>query len=128
MSPRKRQRQQIEVQLDVLVERLRHADRNVGIGRRVRRGLRRDLQAALDLPHVLRVLVEPRAIRRRSTLDLEAATGLPSASRGCCGRRCRRAARSSAVLPSPNIRSNTTCGLSSIGSGFVGVDHEMQFV
>ena len=41
---------------------------------------------------------------------------------------CRRAARSSAVLPSPNMRSNTSCGFSSIGSGVVGVDHEMLFV
>ena len=31
--------------------------------------------------------------------------------------RLRRAARCSAVLPSPNMRSNTTCGFSSIGSG-----------
>ena len=42
--------------------------------------------------------------------------------------RWRRAARCSAVLPSPNIRSNTTCGLSSIGSGCVGDAHEIVFV
>ena len=41
---------------------------------------------------------------------------------------CRRAARSSAVPPSPNMRSKTSCGFSSIGSGVVGVDHEMLFV
>ena len=40
----------------------------------------------------------------------------------------RRAARSSAVLPSPNMRSKVTCGFSSIGSGVDGVDHEMLFV
>ena len=32
------------------------------------------------------------------------------------------------VLPSPNIRSKTTCGFSSIGSGDVGVAHEMVLV
>jgi hypothetical protein len=41
---------------------------------------------------------------------------------------CRRAARSSAVPPSPYMRSNTSCGFSSIGSGVEGVDHEMLFV
>ena len=34
--------------------------------------------------------------------------------------RSRRAVRSSGEAPSPNMRSNTTCGFSSIGSGFVG--------
>ena len=34
--------------------------------------------------------------------------------------RSRRARRNSGELPSPNIRSNTTCGLISIGSGRVG--------
>ena len=42
--------------------------------------------------------------------------------------RLRRAVRCSAVLPSPNIRSNTTCGLSSIGSGEVGDAHEIVLV
>jgi hypothetical protein len=42
--------------------------------------------------------------------------------------RLRRAARSSDVLPSPNIRSKTTCGLSSIGSGEVGDAQEIVFV
>jgi hypothetical protein len=32
------------------------------------------------------------------------------------------------VLPSPNIRSNTTCGFNSIGSGEVGDDQEIVFV
>ena len=34
--------------------------------------------------------------------------------------RWRRSARCSAVLPLPNMRSNTTCGFSSIGNGVVG--------
>ena len=44
--------------------------------------------------------------------------------------RSRCAARGAllGVLPSPNMRSNTTCGFSSIGSGVVGVDHEIVFV
>ena len=42
--------------------------------------------------------------------------------------RLRRAVRCSAVLPSPNIRSKTTCGFSSIGSGDVGDDQEIVFV
>ena len=42
--------------------------------------------------------------------------------------RLRRAARCSVVVPSPNIRSNTTCGFSSIGSGDVGDAHEIVFV
>jgi hypothetical protein len=42
--------------------------------------------------------------------------------------RFRRMARCSGVLPSPNIRSKTTCGFSSIGSGEVGVAHEMVLV
>ncbi len=39
-----------------------------------------------------------------------------------------RAARSAGVLPSPNRRSNTPCGLRSMGSGVVGDDHEIEFV
>ena len=39
-----------------------------------------------------------------------------------------RAALSSAVAPSPNIRSNTTRGLISIGIGEVGVRHEIVFM
>ena len=42
--------------------------------------------------------------------------------------RCRRAARCSAVLPSPNNRSNTTCGFSSIGSGWLALTHEIELV
>jgi hypothetical protein len=35
---------------------------------------------------------------------------------------------SSALAPSPNIRSNTTRGLISIGIGAVGVRHEIVFM
>ena len=61
-----RQRQQIELQLDVFVEGLRHADRHAHIGRRDGRSLHGNLQAPLDLADVLRIVVEPRAIGRRS--------------------------------------------------------------
>ena len=36
----------------------------------------------------------------------------------------RRSRRSASVLPSPNNRSNTICGLFSIGSGNVAVFHD----
>ena len=39
-----------------------------------------------------------------------------------------RCSRSSAVAPSPNIRSNTTRGLISIGIGAVGVRQEIVFM
>ena len=39
-----------------------------------------------------------------------------------------RAARSAALPPAPNIRSNTLRGLISIGSGVVGVRHESVFM
>ena len=41
---------------------------------------------------------------------------------------CLRASLSSAVLPSPNNFSNSTCGLCSIGSGSVGVFQEIVLV
>jgi hypothetical protein len=42
--------------------------------------------------------------------------------------RSRRAMRSSGVLPLPNMRSNTTWGFSSIGSGVVGDAQAIVFV
>ena len=59
-----RQREQIEVQLDVLVEGLRNPDRDERVWRRGGRGLCRDLQAPFDLAYILRVLVEAQAIGR----------------------------------------------------------------
>jgi hypothetical protein len=38
---------------------------------------------------------------------------------------CLRDRRKAALLPSPNSRSNTTCGLFSIGSGSLSFFHEM---
>jgi hypothetical protein len=59
-----RQRQQIELQLDVLVERLRHTHRHFDVLWRNRRCLDGNLQAPLDLLHLLRVFVEPQTIAR----------------------------------------------------------------
>ena len=58
------ERQQVEEQLRVILERLRHADRRLRhreLGAGAALGL---LDAPLDAAHVLEVLVEPRAIRR----------------------------------------------------------------
>ena len=57
-----RQGEQVELQLDVLVERFRNPDRDDGVGRRGSRCLCRDLQSPFDLAHVVRVLVEAQAI------------------------------------------------------------------
>ena len=59
-----RQRQQVELQLDVLVEGLRHADRHLHVLGRDGRGLHRNLQPPLDLADVLGVVVEPGAVGR----------------------------------------------------------------
>ena len=59
-----RERLQIEVQLDVLVERLRDPERHVH-GRRLTGDLRRDLQPALHLADRLEVIVQARTVARR---------------------------------------------------------------
>ncbi len=56
------QREQVELQLDVLVEGLRYAHRHRHVFRRDGRGLHRNLQATLDLANVGRVVVEPLAV------------------------------------------------------------------
>ena len=70
------QRQQIELQFDVLVEGLRHAHRHPHIGRRDGRSLHGNLQPALDLADVLGVVIEPRAVVGRR-LRCEAARDCP---------------------------------------------------
>ena len=40
----------------------------------------------------------------------------------------RPASRSSGLVPSPNRRSKATRGFTSVGSGCVGDDQEMEFV
>ena len=61
MSARKRERQEIVLELDVLVERLWHADRHLRGGGDLR-CLGRDLEPALDLPDVLHIFVDPAAV------------------------------------------------------------------
>ncbi len=121
------QRQQIELQFDVFVEGLRHTHRHTHIGWRDRRSLHGDLQPPLDLADVLGIVVEPRRGRRRR-LRCADGRGCRSANPECCGPACAARSRCSAVLPSPNMRSNTTCGFSSIGSGWVGEDQEIVLV
>ena len=67
-----RQGQQVELQLDVLVERLRDPDRHGHVGRGDRGRLHRDLQPALDLAHVLGIVVQTRLVGRA---DLAAQAG-----------------------------------------------------
>lgn len=40
----------------------------------------------------------------------------------------RPASRSSVLVPSPNSRSKTTRGFTCVGSGWVGEDHDTEFV
>ena len=89
-----RQREQVELQLDVLVEGLRHAHRHRHVFRRDGRGLHRNLQATLDLADVGRVVVEPLAVGG-ADVACACARGCRSASRGCCCPACggRPAAR-----------------------------------
>jgi len=86
------------------------------------------------------------AICRRRSISRTSSAYCSSRTRSACGTcgissfrlpltesrmlasRSRRALRISGELPSPNIRSNTTCGLISIGSGRLGADQEMVLV
>ena len=77
------QGQEIELKFDVLVESLRHTDRNAQIGGRDRRGLHGNLEPALDFADVLRIVVEPRAIGR---------AGLVAKTRETAGERIQNAA------------------------------------
>src|SRR5207247_9352250 len=74
-----RQREQVELQLDVLVEGFRNPDRDDGVGRRSGRGLCRDLQSPLNLAYILRVLVEAQAIGR---IEPDSEPGQASQARG----------------------------------------------
>jgi hypothetical protein len=85
------------------------------------------LQTPLDLADVLGVLVETGLVSRTED-GLESEPGCSSANRGMLRFRDRRGLRSSAVLPSAEHALEDHLGLSSIGSGRVGVAHEMLFV
>jgi len=58
------QSHQIELQLNVFIESLGHADRHTHIGGSNRRSLHGDVQPALNLAYVVRVVVDARAIGR----------------------------------------------------------------
>src|SRR5438874_1052672 len=76
---------------------------------------------------MLSVYVSIRALSPAPRSCLNAASSPTTASRMLAFRfRSRR--RSSALVPSPNRRSNTTRGFTSGGSGCDGVDQEMQLV
>ena len=120
------QRLQVPHQLDVFGERFRHAEGNLGVGRRIgspfvtlcsRRSISR-MSSRYSLSRVRsvpgRVLVQTRDFVR----DRIEQTGFALV--------CARAVPA-ALLPSPNSRSKTTCGLASCGSGLVGPDQETEF-
>ena len=85
------------------------------------------LNPLFDLADVLEVLVEPHAVARAQPA-LERGDVAASPNRGCCGSAACAATRSASEPGRPNIRSNTTRGLVSIGSGVVGDFHEMVFM
>ena len=87
---------------------------------------RRNLDPPLDLANVLEIIVEPGPIARTDVF-LE--------KRKLARHRIENAgvllasgSRSSGLAPSPNKRSKAIRGLTSVGSGCVGVGHEMEFV
>ena len=112
---------QIEHQLDVLAERVGHADRRRRQLAQLAAAVARldDLDPPLDLAHVIEIVGEPRSIGRSQRL-LPAARPTPAASRGCCDPPPAARARSACVVPTlstPNSLSNTTRGSRIIGSG-----------
>ena len=64
--------------------------------------------------------------REMGTLIFKARVNSGNSISGCC--QDRRASRSASEPGRPNIRSNTTRGLVSIGNGVVGDFHEMVFM
>ena len=83
--------------------------------------MRRSISRTLSRYSVTRLRsFAPRPFCKRGTAAVTASRMLSSSS--------MRARRSGTVPPSPNRRSNTTRGLISIGSGVVGVRHEIVFM
>ena len=116
-----RQHLQVEHDLEVLVERLGHADRRFGqlrgrsgtACRPFECGARSRERRPDTRSGATRSAGRQIAAQRRDLVH--------APNRAGCGSVCWRAARSASLLPSPNSFSNTTCGLFSIGSGVVGV-------
>ena len=109
---------QVHQQLEVLLERRRHAGRHVRQRDVLARRRLGALNPPLDLAHVVEILVQPPAIARRQILLQRRTCPITESSR--LRDSCRRARRSASVAPSPNSFSNTSRGLFCIGSGWVG--------
>ena len=88
-----RQREQIELQRDVLFERLRHANRRVRHDDARRRLLLRLLDPLLDLADVVEIVVQPGFVLRRRD-PLQVFDVLAEPSRGCS---CRSASAPAAA-------------------------------
>ncbi len=110
----------------MLLERLGDADRRVGngyLGLRLLLGL---LDALLDFADVVEISLSRARSCGRARLCRSVTS---SADRVEMLRSvCMRAMRWAAVPARPNMRSKTTRGLISIGSGVVGVRHEIVFM
>ena len=118
---------QLEDQPGVLLERIGNAERLVD-QRHVLRVLRLGLlDATLDLAHVVEVVRQLRAIVHAEPARSALAPGPRMPSRMLWSS-CSRARRSRSDPPSPNSRSNALRGLISIGSGVVGLAHEIVFM
>ena len=107
---------QIHQQLEMLLERRRHAGRHVGQGwGPAALTLRRAECAARSRAH--RRDTASAAGGRRPADSSAATPPAPSPSRAGCASPARRARRSASVAPTPNSFSNTSRGLLCIGSG-----------
>ena len=116
---------QVHQQLQVLLERRRHAGRHVGQRQVVAHASPRRAESAARSRARRR---GTGSSRRRSpagrSFCSDATCPITESSRLRVS--CRRARRSASVLPSPNSFSKTSRGLFSIGSGEVGDFHEIE--
>ena len=116
--------QQVEHQPHVLFERVGHANRRVHlhVDAILRLGA---LDTPLDLAEVVQVVADAATIAHaQAALQLTASVATESSML----RSSRmRAARCAGLPACPNIRSNTTRGLMSIGSGVEGELHDTVF-
>ena len=83
--------------------------------------------APLDLADVVEVVGEPRPVARAEAA-LERASPVCVTPSRMLRFSCIRASRCAGVPAPPNMRSNTTRGFVSIGSGDVGPAHEIVFM
>ena len=107
---------QVHQQLQVLLERRRHAGRHVGQRQVLAHARLGALNPPLDLAHVVEILRRAAAGRPAADRFCSVAT-CPITESSRLRDSCRRARRSAPVPPSPNSFSNTSRGLFCIGSG-----------